>query len=152
MGLKLADGFRSQFTIIWLRTRGSLLQGPCLSQVLRKPKQRKKPVQGMEFSIYTPHSSFGLRRGHYTWKNKTCKNKYALIMLTEHLQTRLGHKKPHALHSGLALWINRARVISKFACTGYAAPQLHDETPSQCQCDPNLSWQPTTSGLALQIR
>ena len=66
--------FRIQFTAGRLKTRGS---GPVPILSLQKTKVQEQSVQGIEFSIYLSHRSFGPTRPYDTWKsaNKSCPQK-----------------------------------------------------------------------------
>ena len=65
-------------------------EGPGISQVSRKPKRRKSQCKAWNFQ-YTLRTDILGEEGVTTHEKTT--------LLREHLQTRLGHKKPHAVHS-----------------------------------------------------
>ena len=65
-------------------------EGLDLSQVSRKPKQRKNQCKTWNFQ-YTLHTDL-LSEIRVTTHEKT-------NLLTQHLQARLGHKKPQTVHS-----------------------------------------------------
>ena len=103
----------------------------------------------MEFSIYPPHRSFGRRRGHVvTTHEKT-------NLLTEHLQTRLGHKKPRAVHS-VTVFCDFNSVLSPstdvspmipIPVIGYVQSQ-NCSAYAMTEWLPDATWAPVPGGLA----
>ena len=69
-------------------------EGPGISQVSRKPKQRKNQCKAWNFQ-YTVCTDLLGEEGVTTHEK--------MNLLTKQLQTRLGHKKPHAVLSVIVL-------------------------------------------------
>ena len=121
-------------------------EGSDLSQVSRKPKQKNDQCRAWNFQ-YTLQSDLLGEEGVTTHEK--------LNLLTEHLQTRLGHRKPRSVHS-----------VTVFCDFKYALLPLTDVSPlipipiigyvqsrnctvyAMTQWLPDAAWAPVPGGLA----
>ena len=121
-------------------------EGPGISQVSRKPKRRKSQCKAWNFQ-YTLRTDILGEEGVTTHEKTT--------LLTEHLQTRLGHKKPHAVHS-VTVFCDFKSVLSPstdvsplipIPIIGYVQAQS-SSAYAMTEWLPDARWAPVPGGLA----
>ena len=142
--MKRVDGFRNQFTIMGLTDSGP--EGPGISQVSRKPKQRKNQYKAWNFQ-YTLCTDILGEEGIIVHEKTT--------LLTKHIQTRLGHKKPHVVHS-VTVFCDFKSVSSPstdvsplipIPIIGYVQSQS-SSAYAMTEWLPDARWAPVPGGLA----
>ena len=121
-------------------------EGPGISQVSRKPKRRKSQCKAWNFQ-YTLRTDILGEEGVTTHEKTT--------LLREHLQTRLGHKKPHAVHS-VTVFCDFKSVLSPstdvsplipIPIIGYVQAQS-SSAYAMTEWLPDARWAPVPGGLA----